>query len=214
MTLGGGAAFGSSLGVVAGTFVAAVAVFVGASAGAIISFLFGRYLWRDWALSWIDHNSYLQALDLALESKGLKILILLRLSPSIPFNALNYSLGVTAVSFLDYCYSLIGMIPGTFMYVLLGATAGSMFHDNSSDDSADGSTNNTLKLCLLVAGVFLDICAVYFVTKYAKEELDKISKQPAAVDPISNFETSISTSSPYKSSQNESVESETFRNLV
>ena len=50
-----------------------------------------------------------------------------------------------------------------------------MFHDNPSDDSADGSTNNTLKLCLLVAGVFLDICAVYFVTKYAKEELDKVS---------------------------------------
>lgn len=38
-----------------------------------------------------------QALELAIESEGWKIVLLLRLTPLVPFNLLNYALGCTAV---------------------------------------------------------------------------------------------------------------------
>ena len=50
---------------------------------------------------------------------------LLRLSPVVPFNVLNYAFGVTRVSLRDYVLaSWIGMMPGTLMYVYLGSIAG------------------------------------------------------------------------------------------
>jgi hypothetical protein len=49
--------------------------------------------------------------------------VLLRLSPIVPFNALNYALGITDMSFLSYSVaSLFGMIPGTILYCYVGST--------------------------------------------------------------------------------------------
>ena len=47
------------------------------------------------------------------------MVVLLRLSPVIPFALLNYMLSLTAISFFDYTWaSAVGIIPGTkdFMY--------------------------------------------------------------------------------------------------
>ena len=48
LTLGGGFVFGKALGLGQGIALASSAVFIGASLGAIASFLLGRYLLRDW----------------------------------------------------------------------------------------------------------------------------------------------------------------------
>ena len=55
-------------------------------------------------------------------TSGFKIVVLLRLSPVLPFSALNYALGLTRVSLRDYVLgSWIGMLPGTVLYVYLGS---------------------------------------------------------------------------------------------
>lgn len=42
------------------------------------------------------------------------MVVLLRLSPVIPFALLNYMLSLTAISFFDYTWaSAVGIIPGT-----------------------------------------------------------------------------------------------------
>ncbi len=49
------------------------------------------------------------------------VIFLLRLSPLVPFNLLNYTLGLTPVGLLPYVgASWVGMLPGTFAYVYLG----------------------------------------------------------------------------------------------
>ena len=53
-----------------------------------------------------------RAIDRAVEREGLKIVLLLRLSPIFPFNLLNYALGLTGVRFTDYVIASIGMLPG------------------------------------------------------------------------------------------------------
>ena len=52
------------------------------------------------------------------------VVILTRLSMILPYNLLNYSLGLTAVRLRDYLIgSAIGMVPGIFLFVFIGAGA-------------------------------------------------------------------------------------------
>lgn len=116
ITLGAGVLFGPLLGT--------VVVMIGANLGANAAFLVGRTLGREWVASRVAASPRFSAIYEAVAREGFKITLLLRLSPIFPFNFLNYSLGLTEVSFSNYALaSLIGMFPGTLMYVYLGSAA-------------------------------------------------------------------------------------------
>ena len=52
------------------------------------------------------------------------VVLLTRLSPLFPYNLLNYAWGISSVRISRYVLaSWIGMIPGTLLYVYLGAAA-------------------------------------------------------------------------------------------
>merc|ERR1719182_984371 len=126
LTLGAGFVFSSAFGLGGGVVLGTISVFVGASLGSIAAFLIGRYLLRDQVGKLTKQYSIFEALDAAVENNGLKIFCLLRLSPIVPFNVLNYVAGVSAITLRDYCLALFAMIPGTILYVFLGASAGSL----------------------------------------------------------------------------------------
>ena len=147
---------------------ATLAVFIGASAGAVVAFLLGRYLLRDWVKTLTTKYPVFEAIDTALEDKGFRIMCLLRLSPIIPFNALNYIAGITAISLAQYTYAMIAILPGTVLYVFLGATAGSLA------DSSQSGDNSTVKIVSIVVGVVFGILGVAAVSYYAKKELNNV----------------------------------------
>jgi uncharacterized membrane protein YdjX (TVP38/TMEM64 family) len=119
LTLGAGAIFGVAKGFV----VVAIAETLGATA----AFFVGRYLARDWVWKLIEGNPTLVGIDEAIAREGWKIVGLVRLSPAFPFILLNYAFSVTGVSARDYILaSCIGMMPGTVMYVYIGALAGDL----------------------------------------------------------------------------------------
>ena len=119
LTLGAGAAFG----LVQGT----LAVMVGSVLGALAAFLVGRYFARDFVEQKARENPRFNAIDRAVEREGFKIVLLTRLSPVFPFNLLNYLFSITKVRTRDYFFaSWLGMVPGTIMYVYLGAAAGNL----------------------------------------------------------------------------------------
>ena len=105
---------------------------------------------------------------LALEDKGFRIMCLLRLSPIIPFNALNYISGVTAISLTAYAWAMIAILPGTILYVFLGATAGSLTDSSSSGDAG------IIKIITIIFGVVFGILGVAAISYYAKKELDNV----------------------------------------
>ena len=89
-----------------------------------IAFLLGRTLARKRVERRIAGDKRFTAIDRAVAANGFKIVFLLRLSPVVPFNLLNYGLGLTGVRFGTYlAASFLGMLPGTFLYVSLGAAA-------------------------------------------------------------------------------------------
>ncbi len=105
----------------------------------------------------------------ALETNGLKIMILLRLSPLIPYNALDYIRGVTSIPLRDYSLALIGILPGTMLFCFVGATASSL-----ADGSSDASGHRGLRLFVLAFGLLSAFAGVSTASYYSKLELDKV----------------------------------------
>src|SRR5438105_286924 len=116
LTIGAGFAFGLWKGF--------LAVSAGATLGASLAFLIGRFIARDKVEAIARRNETFREIDNAIGEEGAKLIFLLRLSPVIPFNLSNYFYGLTAVRFWPYALaSWIGMMPGAFLYVYIG-TAG------------------------------------------------------------------------------------------
>jgi uncharacterized membrane protein YdjX (TVP38/TMEM64 family) len=119
LTLGAGAVFGLAKGF--------VLVSAASTLGALAAFLVGRHGLRGWVEGKLSGDARFRELDEAVARSGWKMVLLVRLSPVIPFNLLNYALGLTRIPAVPYALaSWAGMLPGTFLYVWLGATAGEL----------------------------------------------------------------------------------------
>ena len=73
--------------------------FVAAVVGSAAAFLIARYGARAAIEKRVEADPRFAAIDRAVGSEGRKIAFLLRLSPAIPFNLLNYALGLTRIPF-------------------------------------------------------------------------------------------------------------------
>lgn len=111
LTLAGGAMFG--------TLPGALYSLTGATAGATLTFLLARYLASDWVAAQL--HAKLPTWMQGFESEGWKFVALVRLVPIIPFNALNYALGLTRIKLSHYAWaSFVFMLPGALAYSYLG----------------------------------------------------------------------------------------------
>lgn len=159
LTLGAGVVFG----VVQGS----ILVFFGATIGATLAFLVGRYAARGWISKKIEGNDKFAAIDKAVGKEGFKIVLLTRLSPIFPFNLLNYGMGVTGVSLRDYFFGSVGMIPGTIMYVYLGSLAGNI----ATIGTGDQPSNPTITWAIRIIGFLATVLVTVYVTKVARKAL-------------------------------------------
>ncbi len=111
LTLAGGALFGP----VAGTFYN----LTGATLGATGAFLVARYLAADWVRARLGERT--AQLVAGVEHEDWRFVAFVRLVPLIPFNLLNYALGLTRVRLSRYVIaSYLAMLPGTLAYTYLG----------------------------------------------------------------------------------------------
>lgn len=97
-----------------------ILVYFGALLGATMAFLLGRLLGREAVERFT--GSKVGAVDAILRDRGFLSIIGARLIPLIPFTAINYTAGLTAVRTRDYALgTVLGIIPGTIAYVAVGA---------------------------------------------------------------------------------------------
>lgn len=110
-TLAGGALFGPVFG--------ALYNLIGATLGATLAFLTARYLASDWAA---EHaGKRLRQLMEGVENEGWRFVALVRLVPLLPFNILNYALGLTRLRLPVYVItSFLFMAPASIAYTYLG----------------------------------------------------------------------------------------------
>lgn len=160
-------------GVVYGVVQGSLYVLIGASLGAVLAFLVGRYLARDWVAKKIENNPKFKAIDEAVGREGFKIVLLTRLSPVFPFNLLNYAYGITGVKLRDYALACIGMLPGTVLYVYIGSLAGSLAMLGTETQAA----NPLLQWLVRGIGFVATVAVTLYVTRIARKALDSVSEQ-------------------------------------
>lgn len=159
LTIGSGTLFGLQTGF--------IVVFIGANLGALCSFLLARSFLRDKVAAWAAVHPKFRSLDKAIGRQGFKMVLLTRLSPVFPFVLLNYFLGLTAVRTGAYVgATLLGMLPGIFLYVYIGAAA----RDALAGPSAAADFYQQV---LKYVGLAATIAVVVIVTRVARQALRK-----------------------------------------
>lgn len=156
LTLGAGFVFGLTTGT--------IAVSVGSVLGALLAFLVGRNVARDFVEQKVSQFPKFAAVDHAVEQAGFKIVLLTRLSPAFPFNVLNYLFSVTKVRTRDYFLaSWIGMIPGTLMYVYFGTAI-----KNLADLAAGRFEGGNSQKMFLGIGLLATVAVTVYITRLAR----------------------------------------------
>ena len=168
LTMGSGIIFGLAFGT--------LYTLIGATLGASASFLIARYVARGPVERRIARSPRFAALDKVMGREGFKIVALLRLSPFFPFNLLNYALGLTRVSFLQYLAACIAMLPGTLLYVYYGKVIGTFAALRSGAEVERGIEY----WIFLGAGLLATVAVTTYVTRLAGKALRKEIEAQAA----------------------------------
>lgn len=112
LTLAGSAVFGVAWGLLLVSFAS--------SLGATLAFLSARFLLRDWVSA--RFGDKLATFQTGMAKDGPFYLLSLRLIPLFPFFLVNLLMGLTPIRVSTYYWvSQLGMLPGTFVYVLAGS---------------------------------------------------------------------------------------------
>ena len=113
LTLSAGCLFGLAKGI--------AVVLVAGVISAIVGFFVGRTYLRDRVEGVLDDKPAFRKLDSAIGAEGLKLLVLVRLTPIFPFSLLNYFYGASSISFPTFVVgTILGFIPSAIAYVYAG----------------------------------------------------------------------------------------------
>ncbi len=154
-------AAGTMFGVLEGMLLVYPALIV----GGMLSFWLSRSLARGWVAGRIAGHPKFVAIDRAMERGGVRMVLLLRMSPVSPFAFLSYSLGLTRVRLRDYFLgTLLGAWPGAAVYVYAGAAISQL-------------SGGAVKQVVYWGGLAATVGAVVFITRLARQELRRVLEQ-------------------------------------
>lgn len=159
LTIASGALFG----LVWGTVYSFAASVIGAGA----AFLVSRHLVRDRLARRVVRNLRFQRIDRAICRDGLRVMLLIRLSPVFPFSLLNYALGLSRVRLRDYMLGSISMLPGTALYVYPGVVAGQVI----AVGTGRAPPHDTGYWVTMSGGLVVTALAVVLLTRIARRAL-------------------------------------------
>ncbi|RJT81078.1 TVP38/TMEM64 family protein [Arthrobacter cheniae] len=95
-------------------------VYGAALLGATAAFWLGRFLGRDAVEKFT--GTRVEKVDEILSKRGFLAVVGVRLVPVLPFTAINYSAGLTALGWWPYILgTMVGILPGTVSFLALGA---------------------------------------------------------------------------------------------
>ena len=162
LTIAGGAVFGLFRGVIYSL--------IGATLGSTGAFLIGRYAARRLVARRLAAMPRFVAIERAVSARGRRIVLLLRLSPVVPFNFLNYALGLTTISVWDFMFASLGTVPGAFVYTYAGKVTGEALALAGKAEVP----KNASYYAVLLAGLVATIAATTVVTRTARRALQDV----------------------------------------
>ena len=108
-----------------GTFLGAFYINIGATTGALCSFLLSRYVAGDWLQARYSHH--FERFNREVEVRGYLYLVIVRLIPLFPFVLVNLLSGLTRVPVRTYLWTtFLGIIPVSLIYTYAGSQLGNI----------------------------------------------------------------------------------------
>lgn len=147
-------------GVLFSPVVAFTVVMLGLMSAFLVTFIMARYFAADWVAARMEKVSTAKALMSAVEKRGFRLLVLMRLNPFVPGVVNGYGFGMTSISLKDYLLaSLLGSLPLTAIYIYLGWAGGeSVLQSGSATQDVQNGT--------LIVGVVFSVILLLGISWY------------------------------------------------
>ena len=158
-----------SAGAIFGLWRGTLYVYIGAVLGSSAVYALAAPLARSRILRWVDRDPRVAAARLAVIDRSAWIMFLLRLSPLVPYNLLNYALAFSGVRYRDFLVASVGMIPAIVMYVYYGKVAGDVALLAAGVAPSRGPEYYTL----LAVGLIATVAATTLITRSARKAVDE-----------------------------------------
>lgn len=103
-----------------GTLMGAIVLVIGTILSSTIGFVFARYFGKDYVQKKLSRTK-IGDISGKIAQKGFLIILLLRLVPILPYDAINYICGMSKIRYRDFILAtIIGTIPACVLYAYLG----------------------------------------------------------------------------------------------
>ncbi|MGH1846693.1 TVP38/TMEM64 family protein [Enterococcus gilvus] len=147
-----------------GGFVGGCLTIIGASLGASISFIIGKYVAREYILQRFGTDPTFQKIEKGVQENGIAFLIFTRLVPVFPFAIQSYAYAMTPMSIRKFSIiSFLTMIPASFIYAFMAS------------EIASKGISGTLLVELSTAGILLALLA--YLPKKISKKLNQLSSE-------------------------------------
>lgn len=167
LQIGAGLLFGLGWGI--------AAALLGGWTAIALAFLVGRRLARDRVQAVLDRRPRARAVEEVISEGGARMVVLLRLSPLLPFSLHNHVYGVTRIAFWRYWpAACLAVAPGTAMWAYtgyLGAAAGQSLGEGDA---------SAWKWALRGLGLVATVVVTVLLARRAKAKLDETEAMDAA----------------------------------
>jgi uncharacterized membrane protein YdjX (TVP38/TMEM64 family) len=161
LTVAGGALFGVWQG--------SLLVFVGASLGSSAVYALASPLARTRWMRRVTRDQRVAAVKNAVAGGGVRIMLLLRLSPLVPYSILNYALALSGVRYADFVVALLGMIPAIILYTYYGKVVG----DVAALAAGVSPPRGVEYYLLLGVGLVAVAVSTTMITRAARREMER-----------------------------------------
>ena len=156
-------------GAIFGVWRGSVFVFIGASLGASAVYALASPLARSRWMQRITRDTRVGAVRTAVAGEGARVMFLLRLSPLVPYNILNYALALSGVRYADFVVALLGMIPAILMYTYYGKVVG----DVAALAAGVSPPRGREYYALLIVGLVAIIVSTTMITRAARRAIER-----------------------------------------
>lgn len=147
-----------------GGFIGGLLTIIGASLGASISFIIGKYVAREYILTRFGSDPTFQKIERGVKENGISFLVFTRLVPVFPFAIQSYAYAMTPMSVKKFSLiSFLTMMPASFIYAFMAS------------EIASKGVSMTLLIELTIAGILLALLA--YLPKRISKKINQLNSE-------------------------------------
>lgn len=171
LMVGSGVLFCHMYGLLWGTVLGVATVLSGIWLGSVCAFAIGRYLCAEWAQRELQKHSWMREVEVMIDAEGLKVVLLLRMSPMLPLEVFNYACAAMPLPFWKFVVGSLGSVVPILFWVFTSAQGAQLASaatdgDKPGSEDEDASPHRRIVTFTFMAAMFIfDVVALYLIYK-------------------------------------------------